>query len=94
MLAALIISKIIPEGSAALPAFIVLTTLETMSVVILNTGPLPGGLSLKFEAFHGYSAFNSFDNATAKLYQKLLKMYIFMKDNRDRCNHRTTINLL
>ena len=51
---------IIPEGPVALPAFILLIPLDTISVVILIEGTSNGGLSLRFEAFHGNSTFTSF----------------------------------
>ena len=58
--AALMISMIIPEGQAALPDFILLIVLDTISGVILIAGPSTGASSLMFAAFHGNSTFKSF----------------------------------
>ena len=49
---ALIISMIIPESPAALPDFILLIALDTISGVILIAGPT-GAASLILTAFHG-----------------------------------------
>ena len=64
LLAAIIIFMIIPEGPAALPGFILLIALDSISVVILIAGPSTRGSSLRFE---GIPHLTAFDNETAKL---------------------------
>ena len=60
--AALIISMIIvtPEDPAALPGFILLIALDTISDLILIAGPCTRSSSLIFAAFHRNSTFKSF----------------------------------
>ena len=54
LLAALMLSLIISEGSVHMPVFILLVTLGTIPVVILTAGPT-GVSSLRFNGFHGNS---------------------------------------
>ena len=55
LLAALILSLIIFEGSVHMPVFILLVALGTIPVVILTAGPSTGVSSFRFKEFHGNS---------------------------------------